>query len=45
MLLPLIAALIQSGIILFSAKSPPPITFPARAVEILILLSSKNDFL
>ena len=40
-------ALIQSGTILFSAQSPPPITFPALAVAILMLLSSllKKDFL
>lgn len=29
-----IAARIQSGIILSLAESPPPITLPARAVEI-----------
>ena len=38
------AALMQSGMILSLAKSPPPMTFPALAVEILHLPSSKNDF-
>jgi hypothetical protein len=39
------AALIQSGMILSFAKSPPPRTFPALAVEMAIFLSKKNEFL
>ena len=36
--------LIQSGIILFGAQSPPPITFPALAIPIFIfLLLLKKD--
>jgi len=35
--------LIISGTSLFSAQSPPPITFPALAEEIFILLSEKID--
>ena len=36
--------LIASGIILFLAQSPPPITFPALPTPTLILLSLKKDF-
>ena len=32
-----VTALKKSGMILFSLKSPPPITFPALAVDILFL--------
>ena len=38
-------ALTQSGMILSSAKSPPPITFPARAVDIATSDSLKKEFL
>lgn len=37
-----IAAFTQSGMILSFAKSPPPITLPALAVEIATLSSLKN---
>ena len=40
-----LAARIQSGIMRSFAKSPPPITFPARAVEIATWSSLKKLFL
>ena len=40
-----IAARTQSGTIRSFAKSPPPITFPARQVEIAQCPSAKKDFL
>ena len=46
--LPSINELIQSGIILFSAQSPPPIIFPALIVEIFVfcfLFFLKKEFL
>ena len=44
---PLDQALIQSGMILSTAQSPPPITFPALADAILIFVlpSVKKDFI
>ena len=39
------AALMQSGTIRFTEKSPPPITLPARAVEIAQRPSAKKLFL
>ena len=38
-----IVALTQSGTILLSAKSPPPITFPALQVDTALSNSLKND--
>ena len=45
MVFPAAAALTQSGMILSAAKSPPPITFPARAVEMAQRPSSKRIFI
>ena len=45
MFVPAPAARTQSGIIRSLAKSPPPITFPARAVDIATSLPSKKEFL
>ena len=39
------ADLTQSGIILSFAKSPPPITFPALAVDVGIFIFLKKELL
>ena len=39
------AARTQSGTILSFAKSPPPITLPALAVETATCISQKKEFL